>query len=146
MKNRLQHAHHKYLKTPFRAIAGRKPNLKDLKVFVSRVIAKNSNNRRAKLDDNTSTGIFLHHTDSTSISKYLDVNTNREKTTSHLEYDEAHYNVLSVPNHSSTVDMARKTKLNMQYIQNQQLLIRNKLQHSCFSKAVRSSKNARRSH
>ena len=97
VKNRLPHAYHNYSKTPFEAITGRKPNVKDLKVFGSRVIAKNSNNRRAKLDDNTSTGIFLHHTGSTSISKYLDINTNREKTTSHLEYDEAHYTSIERP-------------------------------------------------
>ena len=81
VKNRLPHAYHNYSKTPFEAITGRKPNIKNLKVFGSRVIAKNSNNRQAKLDDNTSTGIFLHHTGSTAISKYLDNNTNREKTT-----------------------------------------------------------------
>ena len=49
------------------------------------------------MDDNTSTGIFLHHTGSTSISKYLDVNTNREKTTAHLDYDEAHYTASEKP-------------------------------------------------
>ena len=97
VKNRLPHAHHDYSKTPFEAITGRKPNIKDLKVFGSRVIAKNSNNRRAKLDDNTSTDIFLHHTGSTTISKYLDIHTNREKTTSHLDYDEAHYTAIERP-------------------------------------------------
>ena len=94
VKNKLPYAYHQYNKTPFEAITGRKPNLKYLKIFGSRVIAKNKQSRRVKLDDSTSTGISLHHTGSTSISKYLDINTNREKTTSHLDYGEAHYTAL----------------------------------------------------
>ena len=97
IKNRLPHAHHNYNMTPFEAITGRKPNVKDIKIFGSRVIAKNTGTRRAKLDDHTSKGIFLHHNASTSISKYLDTTTNREKTTSHLEYDEAHYTMKNKP-------------------------------------------------
>ena len=97
IKNRLPHAHHQFKKTPFEAITGRKPNVKDIKIFGSRVIAKNTGTRRAKLDDHTSRGIFLHHTGTTAISKYLDTTTNREKTTSHLEYDEAHYTVQDKP-------------------------------------------------
>ena len=93
IKNRLPHSHHNFNKTPFEALTGRKPNLKNLKIFGSRVIAKNSVKRKAKLDHNTSSGMFLHHTATTSISKYLDDVTNREKITSHLEYDEAHYTV-----------------------------------------------------
>ena len=97
IKKRLPHAHHQFNKTPFEAITGRKPNIKNIKVFGSRVIAKNTGTRRAKLDDNTSRGIFLHHTGTTSISKYLDTTTNREKTSSHLEYDEAHYTTSHKP-------------------------------------------------
>ena len=97
VKNRLPHAHHQFTMTPFEAITGRKPNIKDIKIFGSRVIAKNTGHRRAKLDDHTSQGIFLHHCASTTISKYLDVNTNREKTTSHLDYDEAHYTAKDKP-------------------------------------------------
>ena len=91
IKNRVPHAHHKHLKTSFEMLTGRKPNLKNLKVFGSRVVAKASNDRTAKLDDNSSRGVFLHHTSTTSISKYLDDSTGREKTTSHITYGEAHY-------------------------------------------------------
>ena len=97
VRNRLPHSHHKFQKTPFEALTGRKPNLKHLKIFGSRVIAKKPGQRRARLDDHTSSGIFLHHTSSTSISKYLDENTNREKIASHLEYDEAHYTTQHKP-------------------------------------------------
>ena len=93
IKNRLPHAHHEYNKTPFEAITGRRPNVRDIKIFGSRVVAKKTGHRSAKLDDHTSRGIFLHHTATTSISKYLDNTTKREKITSHLEYDEAHYTI-----------------------------------------------------
>ena len=93
IKNRLPHAHHEFNKTPFEAITGRRPNVTDIKIFGSRVVAKKTGHRSAKLDDHASRGIFLHHTATTSISKYLDTTTNREKITSHLEYDEAHYTI-----------------------------------------------------
>ena len=91
IKNRLPHQHHNNMKTPFEAFTGRKPNLRGLRVFGSRVIAKNPGARSAKLDDNTSSGIFLHHTSTTSISKYIDDRTGREKITSHITFDEAHF-------------------------------------------------------
>ena len=69
VKNRLPHSHHNFTKTPFEALTGRRPNLQHLKIFGSRIIAKNTGQRRAKLDHHTSSGIFLHHTASTSISK-----------------------------------------------------------------------------
>ena len=84
VKNRLPHSFNSYRKTPFEAFTGRRPNIKDLKVFGSRIVAKNPGARGAELDDKISTGIFLRHTATTSISKYLDENTGREKTTSHL--------------------------------------------------------------
>ena len=90
VENRLSHNHHDYKKTPFEALSGRRPKIKNLKNFGSRVIAKLPGERRAKLDDHTSSGVFLHHTSTTNISKYLDDKTNREKVTSHLTYDEAH--------------------------------------------------------
>ena len=88
IKNRVPHSHHSFIKTPFEMLTGRKPNLKSLKIFGSRVVAKNPGTKSAKLDDNTSQGIFLHHTSTTSISKFLDDSTGREKTASHLTYDE----------------------------------------------------------
>lgn len=91
IKNRVPHAFHTFQKTPFEALTGRRPNLQHLKVFGSRIVAKKSSNRSAKLDDNSCKGIFLHHTSTTTISKYLDDSTNREKTTSHMVYDEAHF-------------------------------------------------------
>ena len=97
IKNRLPHSHHDFKMTPFQALIGRKPNLQDLKIFGSRIIAKNPGQRRAKLDDHTSSGIFLHHTATTSINKYIDDKTGREKSTSHIDFDEAHYTTSSKP-------------------------------------------------
>lgn len=91
VKNRLPHAYHDHKSSPFEALTGRKPNLHDIKIFGIKVMAKKSHDRSAKLDDNTSTGIFLHHTATTSINKYLDTSTGREKITSHLEFDEEHF-------------------------------------------------------
>ena len=97
IKNRLPHSHHLFQKTPYEALTGRRPNLKDLKVFGSRIIAKNTGKRTAKLDDHTSSGIFLHHTASTAIYKYVDDKTGREKATSHVDFDEAHYTSTTKP-------------------------------------------------
>ena len=97
IKNRLPHSHHDFKMTPFQALTGREPNLQDLKIFGSRIIAKNPGQRRAKLDDHTSSGIFLHHTATTSINKYIDDKTDREKSTSHIDFDEAHYTTSSKP-------------------------------------------------
>lgn len=91
IKNRLPHSHHSFKKTPFEALTGRRPNLKNLKVFGSRVVTKNTGKRAAKLDDHTSSGVFLHHTATIDICKYVDDKTGREKSTSHIDFDEAHY-------------------------------------------------------
>lgn len=91
IKNRIPHSFHDFKKSPFEMLTGRKPDIKDLKIFGSRVVVKNPGKRAMKLDDHTSSGIFLHHTSTTAISKFIGDSTGREKTTSHIVYDEAHY-------------------------------------------------------
>lgn len=97
VKNRLPHSYHNHTKTPYEAFTGRKKNIANIKIFGSKGIAKKSTERGAKLDDNTAEGIFLHHTASTSIHKFLDIHTGREKITSHLDFDEAHYTSANKP-------------------------------------------------
>lgn len=72
-------------------LTGRKPDVKDLKIFGSRIVAKNPEKRAINLNDHTSRGIFLHHISSTTISKFLDDSVGREKTSSLIVYDGAHY-------------------------------------------------------
>ena len=91
IKNRIPHSFHDFKKTPFEMLTGRRPDISGLKVFGSRIVAKNPGKRSMKLDDHTSRGVFLHHTSTTAISKFLDDATGREKTLSHIVYDEAHY-------------------------------------------------------
>lgn len=78
-------------KTPFEAWTGRKPNLRRLKMFGSRVCVKQTGKRRAKLDKHHFTGIFLGYSATDQNIKYMDLDTGIEKTTHHAVFDEAWY-------------------------------------------------------
>ena len=54
--------HHGTFSTPFERWYGRKPNLRQLRVFGSRVCVKRTGYRRAKLDRHDFTGIFIGYT------------------------------------------------------------------------------------
>ena len=77
--------------TPYQAQYGVKPNLSRLCVFDSRVNCKIPGQRRAKLDKHTYDGIFLGYGSTDKHIRYMDVNTLREKLTTHATFDEAHY-------------------------------------------------------
>ena len=57
IKNRLFHA--SLNTTPFQAFTGKRPNLSRLRIFGSRVYAKKSGDRPAKLDQHTAEEFFL---------------------------------------------------------------------------------------
>ena len=92
IKNRVPHQSLEC--TPFETLTGRRPNLKRLRVFGSRVQARKPGLRPAKLDHHTDSGIFLSFTATDSNINFLDDATGLIKTCTHVIFDEAH---LSVP-------------------------------------------------
>ena len=91
VKNRLPHSALSMRRSPYEAYTGIKPNLSLLRVWGCRVIVKNPQMKKAKLDDNTSKGIFLRYTATDKNIVYLDLKTNQEKIASHVIFDEAHF-------------------------------------------------------
>ena len=78
-------------RTPFEGWFGRKPNLKDLKTFGSRVCVKLSSKRHAKLDRNDFRGIFLGYTATDDNVRYIDLDTGIVKSSHHAVFDECWY-------------------------------------------------------
>jgi hypothetical protein len=76
--------------TPHQAFTGRKPTLDNLLTFGCRVTPKMARNRTSALDPNSHHGIFLGYQPNNDI-RYWDVNTQREKTAGHGEFDELQY-------------------------------------------------------
>ena len=92
IKNRVPHK--SLNSTPFQALTGKRPNLRRLRIFGSRVQARKPGLRSAKLDHHTDSGIFLSFTATDSNVNFLDDATGLIKTCTHVIFDEAH---LSVP-------------------------------------------------
>ena len=78
-------------RTPFEAWYGRKPNLRHLKMFGSRVCVKQPGKRNAKLDRNDYRGIFLGYTATDLNIRYIDLDSGVVKTSHHASFDEAWY-------------------------------------------------------
>ena len=74
--------------TPFEKWYGRRPDLRKLRVFGSRVCVKRSGVRRAKLDQHSFSGIFIGYTATDSNVRYIDVHTGTVKTSHHAVFDE----------------------------------------------------------
>jgi len=80
---------HRQLKTtPFEQWYGRRPNLRRLWVFGSRVCVKRTGKRRAKLDQHAFTGIFIGYTATDANIRYIDVQSGVVKTSHHAVFDE----------------------------------------------------------
>ena len=91
IKNRLLHS--ALSTTPFQAFTGRRPDLSRLRIFGSRVYARKSGERAAKLDNHTAEGIFLGFT-ATDVNMYfLDDETGTIKAGQHIIFHEAHMTV-----------------------------------------------------
>ena len=88
VKNRI--THHSIQCTPYEKFTGLKPNLANLKIFGSKVFAKNPGRRPYKLDHHTSGGYFLGYTATNKIYNYIDEKSGRVKTATHVIFDEAH--------------------------------------------------------
>ncbi len=77
--------------TPFESYYRLKLDLESLKTFGSRVCVKRSGTRRAKLDCNYFTGIFLRYTSTDQNIIYLDLVSGTVKQSHHATFDEAWY-------------------------------------------------------
>lgn len=77
--------------TPYEGWYGRKPNLKYLRMFGSRVCVKKAGQRPAKLDKHHFTGIFLGYSATDQNIIYIDLNSGVVKNSHHATFDEAWY-------------------------------------------------------
>ena len=91
IKNRLYHA--SLNTTPFQAFTGKRPNLSRLRIFGSRVYAKKTGDRPAKLDQHAAEGIFLSFSATDSNIYFIDDDSGRVKIGQHVVFDEAHMTV-----------------------------------------------------
>ena len=91
IKNRVPHR--SLGMSPYQAFTGKKPNLSNLRIFGSRVYARKPGLRPAKLDHNTSSGIFLSHTSTSGNVNFIDDKSGLIKMGTHILFDEAHMTV-----------------------------------------------------
>ena len=77
--------------TPFERWFGKRPNLKRLRTFGSRVCVKRAGKRRSKLDRHDFSGIFVGYTATDRNIRYIDCNTGAVKIARHAVFDEAWY-------------------------------------------------------
>ena len=91
VKNRLYHS--KLRMTPFQAFTGRRPDLSRLRIFGSRIYARDTGQRKAKLDHHTTEGIFVGFTATDRNVYYIDDATGSVRTGQHIIFDEAHMTV-----------------------------------------------------
>ena len=89
LKNRLPHCATNQV--PLTAYTGKRPNAKRLKIFGCPIVVRNLGRRPAKLDLNTSAGVFLGYTATDKNVIYRDTVTGRFKTATHVIFDEAGY-------------------------------------------------------
>ena len=80
--------HHGTNSTPFELWYGRKPDLRRLRVFGSRVCVKRTGYRRAKLDRHDFTGIFIGYTATDANIRYIDLHSSIVKSCHHAVFDE----------------------------------------------------------
>lgn len=91
IKNRLYHS--ALDTTPFQAFTGRRPNLANLRIFGSRVNARKTGVRPAKLDHHTTEGIFLTYTATNNNVYYIDHDSGQVRIGQHIIFDEAHMTI-----------------------------------------------------
>ena len=77
--------------TPFEAYFGLKPNLRNLKLFGSKVCVRRTGTRQAKLDEHAFDGIFLGYAATEQNIRYLDLHSGVVKRSHHAIFDEAWY-------------------------------------------------------
>ena len=89
LMNRLPHS--AIRSTPFEKLFNKKPNLRHLRIFGSRVFAYKPNKRKAKLDFNNAPARFLHFGGTDSNLVVRDEATGAIKIVRHATLDECHF-------------------------------------------------------
>ena len=108
IRNRLPHF---TIKTsPYEAFTSLQPDLSGLRIFGSRVYARKPGRRKAKLDHNVYKGYFLGYTATDKNIIYIDEDSGKIKTATHVIFDEAH---MSVP--ASKAPLAAQTLQRLGY-------------------------------
>ena len=97
IKNRLPHQHFQYKQTPYEKLTGLKPDLRKLRVFGSRLVARKPGRRSPKISKHSYTGIFLRYAKTMNNLVYLDTTTKKIKTTTYGAFDEAHFSYPDKP-------------------------------------------------
>ena len=82
---------HPTLRTCSPIVILRKPNICNLCTFGSRVYAKKPGHRKAKLDHNTPTGIFVGYMTTIKNIYIIDHQSSKVKLCTHALFDEAHF-------------------------------------------------------
>ena len=85
------HMHSHTGMAPYKVWYSSHPDVLRLRVFGSRVCAKHSGKRRAKLDKHNFSGIFIGYTDRMKNMRYVDLNMGLVETCGHATFDEAWY-------------------------------------------------------
>ena len=77
--------------TPYEVLIGSQTNITNLRIFGCRVFVRKPNIKKAKLDYNTSNGIFIGYTATTKNIYYIDDATSIVKIGTHVVFDETHF-------------------------------------------------------
>jgi hypothetical protein len=78
-------------RTPYEMWHGKKPDLRHLRVFGSRVCVKKTGDRPAKLDNHAFHGVFIGYTATDKNIRYIDMDSGVVKSCHHAVFDEAWY-------------------------------------------------------
>ena len=97
IKNRLPHQNFQYKHTPYEKLTGIKPDLRKLRIFGSRIVARKPGKRSPKISKHSYNGIFLRYSKTINNIVYLDTTTNKIKTTTYGAFDEAHFSYPDKP-------------------------------------------------
>ena len=90
LKNRRPHSSLQWM-TPYERINKKKPNLSKLRIFGSRVQIKQSAPRAMKLDNISSSGLFMTYKGTDKVAYVVDDDGTNERISTHLSFDEAHF-------------------------------------------------------
>ena len=102
IKNRLPHT--AIMMTPFKFLTGIKPDLHNFKIFGSKVYSKKPGKQPFKLDHHTASGYFLGYTTTDKNIIYIDEQSGKVETATHVIFDEAH-----MSNRSGSAPLAAQT-------------------------------------
>ena len=91
VQNRIPHS--KLGTASFQAFTGKRADLSKVRVFGSRVYARATGEKKAKLDYHTNQGIFLSFCATDSNIYYIDDESGSMRTGQHVLFDEAHMTV-----------------------------------------------------